>query len=215
MEKGHSSRIPIDQVIGDLTTKSAKIRALAKAGYLRTEISKILEIRYQHVRKVLVDAGIGDGLKKPSPSEQTAVPTLNRKAAKSEKYSWETLLKAGFQYVGDWELTEDGALLVNGSIPQEPGVYAIILEDRVMYVGLTLNGLRTRMDQYKRGHKGQKTSARVKSLILEALTMGNRIKVLIATPPALQWNNLPVNTSAGLEAGLIQLIRPPWNIQGA
>jgi hypothetical protein len=29
-----------------------------------------------------------------------------------------------------------------------------------------------------------------------------------------EWNGLPVNTAAGLEAGLIELIGPIWNILG-
>jgi AbrB family looped-hinge helix DNA binding protein len=38
-----------------LPSKSAKIRALAKAGCQRADIARFLDIRYQHVRKVLVD----------------------------------------------------------------------------------------------------------------------------------------------------------------
>jgi hypothetical protein len=55
----------------------------------------------------------------------------------------------------------------------------------------------------------------VKGLIAIALTEKKRIEVLIATPPALDWNGLPINTAAGLEMGLIKSIRPVWNILGA
>lgn len=44
----------MERVAGGLPTKSAKIRALADAGYRRPEIAKFLGIRYQHVRNVLV-----------------------------------------------------------------------------------------------------------------------------------------------------------------
>jgi len=54
-------RLPASTVVANLGTISDKIRALARAGYLRTEISKFLQIRYQHVRKVLIDAGITEG----------------------------------------------------------------------------------------------------------------------------------------------------------
>ena len=57
-------RPDFNQIVDGLETKSEKIRALAKAGYLRTEISRVLNIRYQHVRKVLTDAGITDGLQR-------------------------------------------------------------------------------------------------------------------------------------------------------
>ncbi len=44
----------MDLVIKDLTTTSAKIRALHAANYKRTDIAKHLGIIYQHVRNVLV-----------------------------------------------------------------------------------------------------------------------------------------------------------------
>ena len=37
-----------------LTTKSSKIRAMASDGLTRSQISKLLDIRYQHVRNVLI-----------------------------------------------------------------------------------------------------------------------------------------------------------------
>jgi len=37
-----------------LPTKSAKIRAMSKDGMKRGDIAKALDIRYQHVRNVLV-----------------------------------------------------------------------------------------------------------------------------------------------------------------
>ena len=37
---------------------------------------------------------------------------------------------------------------------------------------------------------------------------------MIATPEPLEWHGLPVNAAAGLEAALIQMIRPAWNIVG-
>ena len=39
-----------DEIIHGVQTTSDKIRALACAGYDRTEISEILSIRYQHAR---------------------------------------------------------------------------------------------------------------------------------------------------------------------
>ena len=36
--------------------------------------------------------------------------------------------------------------------------------------------------------------------------------MLIATPAPSTWNGLPVNTAAGLEAGLIRPIGPDWNM---
>lgn len=44
----------IEKVTKDLTTKSQKIRALAAAGWARADIARGLDIRYQHVRNVLI-----------------------------------------------------------------------------------------------------------------------------------------------------------------
>ena len=48
---------PPKQIVAGLTTKSDKIRALYRRGYSRSEIRRILGIRYQHVRNVLVRDG--------------------------------------------------------------------------------------------------------------------------------------------------------------
>ena len=51
-------------LVEGLPTKSAKIRALNAAGFSRSEIAEFLEIRYQHVRNVLVQ-----GAQKEPPRE--------------------------------------------------------------------------------------------------------------------------------------------------
>jgi hypothetical protein len=51
--------------------------------------------------------------------------------------------------------------------------------------------------------------------ISQTLQQGKPVKVLVATPEALEWQELPVNTAAGLVAGLIEMIRPSWDIKGA
>ena len=55
----------------------------------------------------------------------------------------------------------------------------------------------------------------MKRLISEALSEHQKVEVLIVVPTPLEWNGLPVNTAAGLEMGLIKLMKPLWNILGA
>jgi hypothetical protein len=210
-----ATRPAFEEVVEGLKTTSDKIRSLARAGYPRTEISRLLGIRYQHVRKVLLDSGMTDGLQKRVEAERLPILVAPPEDKKREDTSWNVLMKAGFQHAGNWTRLSDGVIKIEGKIPSHPGVYALVLDNVVVYVGLTLNGLQTRMDQYRRGHKGQKTSARVNGLICAALAEGREIKVLVAAPESLEWNGLPVNTAAGLEAGLIQLISPSWNIHGS
>jgi hypothetical protein len=89
-----------------------------------------------------------------------------------------------------------------------------VVDDVVVYVGLTKSGLHRRFEQYRRGHKRQRTSARINDRIASTLAAAKRVKMLVATPAPSEWNGLPVNTAAALEAGLIERIGPIWNIMG-
>lgn len=202
------------EVTRGLETKSAKIRALGQAGYKRTEISQLLGIRYQHVRNVLLDAGITHGLRRQVQAEREPV-VVDATPGTREATSWEVLLRAGFRYVGAWTQDSESAIKLDATAPVEPGVYVFVVDDVTAYVGVTNNGLRTRFEQYRRGHEGQRTNARVKKLIIKTLAEGKQVKVLTATPEPHEWRGLPVNTAAGLEGGLIQMFRPIWNITGA
>lgn len=217
------TRPTFDAVTAGLTTKSDMIRALARAGYLRAEIASFLAIRYQHVRKVLLDAGISEGLsrgsttrveleREPVEVEVEGADVVGEAPARPVT-SWEVLLRAGFHFFGECQSAEDG-FIFDVKATTDAGVYAFVVEDIIMYVGLTQKGLRQRLEGYRRGHERQRTNYRVKALILEALAAGKRVKVLVATPEPTEWNGLPVMTAAGLEAGLISRIQPSWNILG-
>jgi hypothetical protein len=117
--------------------------------------------------------------------------------------------------IGEWTQAPESLIWLDAKAPALPGVYALNADDVVVYVGLTLSGLKTRFDQYRRGHKGQRTSSRINGRISETLSAGKKVKVLVATPAPSEWQELPVNTAAGLEVGLIEMIRPSWNIRGA
>jgi hypothetical protein len=210
----HQDRCSFEQAVEGLTTKSEKIRKLAQAGYLRTEIAELLGIRYQHVRKVLEDAGIAFGRQREVAFERTPVEITVEDEPKSET-PWEVLLRAGFSFLGEWTTDGDGEFRLDAQAPADAGVYAFVVDDLIKYVGLTQRGLRNRLDGYRRGYERQPTNARVKKLINAALAEGKRVKVLVATPEPQAWKGLPVNTAAGLEAGLIGQIRPKWNILGA
>ncbi len=207
-------RLPVDKLIQGLESTADKIRALSNAKYDRVEISKLLGIRYQHVRNVLVRSGIGGGLRREVEVERETV-TVDATPPAREDTSWEVLTNAGFEFLGEWTCDPESLIHLDAKAPVAPGVYAFVVDHVIVYVGLTLSGLKTRFDQYRRGNKGQKTSARINSLISQTLQSGKQVKVLVATPEPSEWKDLPVNTAAGLEAGLIEMIRPSWNIKGA
>jgi len=197
------ARQAVNEVTDGLGTKSAKIRALADAGYDRAEIAKALGIRYQHVRNVLIRSGNTGSLRRQIEVEREPV-TVEAGPVLEKAVAWKDLLNAGFRLLGGWMLDGERAIKLDATAPTEPGVYAFAIEEMVVYVGLTNSGLKTRFDQYRRGHKGQRTSSRVKDLIINALVAGQQVRVLISTPGTSVWNGLPVNMAAGLEGGLIQ-----------
>ncbi|USI76535.1 GIY-YIG nuclease family protein [Sphingopyxis sp. USTB-05] len=147
------------------------------------------------------------------------VEALAKRTAKSastaiEPFPPSKLLDAGFIRIGEWTSVSEEVFVLDTSAPREPGVYAFVVDGVIRYIGLTQRGIRTRMAHYVRGHSRQRTSARIKGRILEALAEGRRVEVLVATPEPTEWKELPVLTAPGLEAGLIRLVQPEWNMQG-
>lgn len=202
-----------------MKSKAAKIRALARAGYLRTEIEDILTISYQHVRNVLERSGISAGRtrdvvldREPVVAEVAVIEGVADVAPTKSAY---LISSGGFTRIGQWQLTGEGGFDLSHPAPKDPGVYAFVLDDEIVYVGLTLTGLHTRMGHYRRGHEDMVTSKRVNGLILEALRVGSSVEVLVAMPRPAEWHSMPVNNAAGLEAGLISHLLPRWNIRGA
>lgn len=202
----------IERIISAALTTSAKIRALGERGLSRTQIRDLLGIRYQHVRKVLIDAGIDAASPYRANSAASSLPEPAAPPAQPPLH-WRDLLSLGFVEIGHWGLSEAGIVL-DGVPPNEPGVYAFILDDSIAYVGLTQNTLRARMGHYRLGHVRQKTSARVNMLIREALANGSKVHVLMCLPGSIDWNGLTLQLAPSLEAALIGRIRPDWNIQG-
>jgi excinuclease UvrABC nuclease subunit len=126
--------------------------------------------------------------------------------------SWEGLTNAGFRLLGDWTSDPASVLRLEAKAPRSPCVYAFVVDDLVVYVGLSKSGLHTRFEQYRQGHKRERTDSCINDPIASTLAAAKRVKVLVATPEPSEWNGLPVNTAAGLEAGLIERIGPIWNI---
>lgn len=127
---------------------------------------------------------------------------------------WASLLKNGFSYGADWTVTASGQIELDRPAPDRPGVYVFVENDQVVYIGTTRRRLADRMADYRRGHSGQRTSARIKRALLDSLAASNTLRVLFATPDETEWNGLPVEVAAGLEAGLIARFQPEWNRKG-
>jgi len=201
---------PMSVIIKELSTTSDKIRALLREGYLRTEIARFLAIRYQHVRKVAIDAGIETGLQRGL----TIVPKTKPIPKLRDDVAIDVLIDAGFERLGTWISDGSGGIALDTPASRSAGVYVFVVNNAIKYIGVSRAGIRSRMSNYRAGQAGQKTSARVNQIINEHVSAGISVEVYVAIPPALEWNGLPVKTAAGLEVGLIEMIQPPWNKMG-
>lgn len=180
-----AERPPAETIIRELGTTSAKIRAPAEVGYTRSAIAGILGIRYQHAHKVLADAGMTGG-RGPRAVVERDVLTVDAATPQAAR-SWQVLRGAGFRDVDRWTVNPDGKLILEADVPLDPGVYSFAVDEMVAYIGLTTNGLRARLDQYRRGHARQRTNARVNALIRSALSDGHTVAILVATPEPSAW----------------------------
>lgn len=209
-----NDRTPASQIVAGCLTTADKIRALVKAGYFRTEVAKLLGIRYQHVRVVLRRSGIEAGLKKVVALELDPVE-IDVVDKPVHATSAQTLLLAGFKHLGSWTLAEGDGIELTVKAPAESGVYAFVADDTIKYIGVTQRTFHQRMYNYKRGYARQRTSARIKKLIRATLDLGAPVHILIACPKqSCDWQGLPVDVAAGLEFGLIKMIQPEWNMLG-
>ena len=98
---------PMSLVVDGLQTTSEKIPAHLREGYLRTEVRDFLDIRYQYVRKVAVDAGMEGGLQRGI----LVLPEPKALARVREDVAIELLVDAGFTLLGSWVSTEAGMAL--------------------------------------------------------------------------------------------------------
>lgn len=200
---------PMSVVVEGLDTIADKIRALLREGYLRADIARFLGVRYQHVRGVAVAGGIDGGLQRGIE----VVPASKPIPEVREETAIDVLVDAGFELLGEWVAGEAGIGL-STKAPKDPGVYAFVVDGLVKYVGLTKMGFHRRMYSYSKPGSTQRTSQRINEIIAGHVSAGTVVEVYIAVPPALEWNGLPIHTAAGLEAGLIDMIQPPWNKMG-
>jgi hypothetical protein len=127
----------------------------------------------------------------------------------------QTLIEAGFNRSGDWNIGGDEKLRLAGDIPANKGVYVFTSGEIAQYVGVASMGLKRRMYLYKRPGAKQSTNIRINASIRSELHAGGSVSVYTAIPPDFKWNGLTVNGRAGLEIGLIEAFHLPWNVRGA
>jgi hypothetical protein len=145
------------------------------------------------------------------PEEEARVAPKNN--------SVEMLRAGGFQDGPFWPNDNDpnsyGRLLAQ--IPAEPGVYAFTVGDKVRYIGKAQGrGIRNRFRKYTLAKSWGSTADRVRAGLSKALEEGKQVRVLYLKPSTkpLWRDRLPINLIEGIEAGLIQVLQPAWNMRG-
>lgn len=124
------------------------------------------------------------------------------------------LMSAGFVRVSRWMLCPKQSLLLESPVLAAPCVYAFVSDEAAKYVGVAARGLAKRCGNYQRPGPTQRTSQRVGALLIAELSQRPHLDIFAVSPPDTMWNDLPVDTCQGLEAGLIKTFALPWNIRG-
>jgi len=194
--------------------KSESIRALAGDRLSVADIARRVGVRYQFARNVLQRAGLLKSVRSAaSRSARTPVASLPAGPAKPI-LAVEALVHAGFVHSSRWRLTKDGELALENPLPVARGVYAMAKDGEVQYVGLATMGIAKRFKFYVRPGRTQRTSIRLNDILKKELYASQVIDIYTVSPPNFAWNGLPVSGMAGLELGLIESYKLPWNIRG-
>jgi antitoxin component of MazEF toxin-antitoxin module len=115
-----AEKIDFEKVTAGLKTKSDKIRALSRHGVPTAEIARYLDIRYQHARNVLVEAG----LHRTGNGAAAVLPASALTASRERKGVWCTI-------------DADGGLRLPADLMEKRGLGA----GARVYVGLSDEGL--------------------------------------------------------------------------
>jgi hypothetical protein len=77
---------------------------------------------------------------------------------------------------------------LDAKAPRVPGVYAFVVDDVVVYVGLTKNGLNIFRAVPPRAQAPAHQCTHLNDRIASTLAAAKRVKVLVATPEPSEWN---------------------------
>lgn len=128
--------------------------------------------------------------------------------------SVQTLLDGQFSRIGCWQLDERATLVLAGSAPDVPGVYAFVINGHAQYIGVASTSLAKRLYFYRKPGPTQKTNIRLNAVLRNAIASGSSIDIFVATPPTLEWSGWRLSGPEGLEAGIIKHYNLPWNLRG-
>jgi hypothetical protein len=123
------------------------------------------------------------------------------------------LKKIGFTAAGSWKLTA-GVLTfeLHGLGSARNVLYAFVVDGELVYVGKSVQTLRTRMNGYKNPGTTQSTNIKNNKNIREALEQGKQVEIhVLPDNGLLHYGGFHVNLAAGLEDSVVRELSPLWN----
>lgn len=126
------------------------------------------------------------------------------------------LIDLGFEEVGSWILTDNlltCRLIKHGSECEI--LYAFVLQGEVLYIGKSVQTLKSRLYGYEKPGPTQRTNiaSNEKLRTILAKVPSVQIFTLVVREPVL-FRGVPLNVAAGLEDSLIKRLKPKWNRVG-
>ena len=134
------------------------------------------------------------------------------------KQNLHELLKFGFKHVGNFVRMESGIRFSLTNSKSDTGSYAFVVDQNVMYVGVTKNTLHTRMNGYKNPGPSQETNKRINPKIANA----GRVQIYFLPESEIGKfttiirrgdieKQIPTDMNT-FERFLISMFRPEWNL---
>jgi hypothetical protein len=148
---------------------------------------------------------------RPAIDDCSATTPFGNEGSMSEKLG--AIKAIGFTVAGCWTQTNTGlAFELNDLANARNVLYAFVVDDELMYLGKTVQSLRTRMAGYKTPGPTQSTNVRNNLKIRKILAQGKRVQILVLPDNGLlHYGGFHVNLAAGLEDSLVRKLTPPWN----
>lgn len=110
----------------------------------------------------------------------------------------------GFEILAEWEIRKDKIKPSSLDWKESAGwIYAFATDDRVRYVGKTINVVRSRLDDYSHIHND-----RVGALIKSALESGELLHIYGLRSNAIDNLDLEIE-----ESKFIEMFKTDWNIR--
>ena len=129
--------------------------------------------------------------------------------------SLERLKELGFKSAGKFSFEKEFLQCEIWFPEEEQILYAIIIDDNIMYIGKSSGTLCRRVYGYCAPGPTQRTNLRINPLIINHIENGKEVQLYgFIDSEKLTRTGFEVNMAAALEDSIISQLQPEWNIVG-